>query len=229
MKKELIFKSIFIIILIIFWGCDVVPEPEPVRPDPVVVTQAYATPTSVAYGDSTTLTWNFVGVSNLALDGNPISNQGSKTITLTSTATFIFSYSYEFKSTTRNEEKVVVVPVGDEPIIIAPTIFDTLSSFYWVFVKNTSLLENNEWGTFYFDEDMRTRKWFLYKDKTYEKFKKDGTLVGNGSYDINKDTLIFNNGDEKLIFEILVSDSTSMYLHNLDSTSVNLYDGYLLK
>jgi hypothetical protein len=109
--------------------------------------------------------------------------------------------------------------------IFVPTIYDTLSNFYWVFQVSLALDgQSKEWQKFYFDEDMRTRKWFLYKDKTYERFKKDGTRVGNGTYSIKQDTLTTNN-DNSNKFKLSLIDTTLM-LYNMDSTVVTFYKGY---
>lgn len=120
------------------------------------------------------------------------------------------------------------------PIIIVPTRTHSIVKNYWMFIRNTSFnKEKMVWEIFYFDDDMRTRKWFFYENNSFEKIKKNGIPVGDGFYKLKegvKDTLILNNGEKLLLLIEMLSDTlTLMQLYNMDSTSVNFYEGRPIK
>jgi len=232
MKTTILNKILVVFLLTLsIWGCrydHVVPEPEPVY-NPVVEANAYALPESIPYAGTTTIYWKSENVTLVTINDVPVSSlSGSKTLD-----SVVKDTTLNFKFTTYNGQvitKSVSIEVAEPPVIVAPTMYDTISSLYWVFQVNKSLV-NNEWLLFYFDEDMRTRKWFFYKDKTYSIFSQEkNEIVGGGKYDIRKDTLVLNEGDENLKFKISLSDTIStMFLYNIDSTSINFYIGYNIK
>lgn len=204
---------------------ETIPEPEP-KPDPVIEVSAYALPESISYASSTTIYWKTKNVTSVTLNGNPVSVNGPKDILDLKKDTMIILrfVGYNGQIITKSVQITVA-----EPIVVFPTAIDTFSSRYWMFIVTHSFFDG-KWNDFYFDEDIRTRRWFFYKNKTYEKIKKDGSIVENGVYDIKKDTLILNNGDGKFKFKIFLSDTTMiLQLCNLDSTSVGTYKGLMIQ
>jgi hypothetical protein len=226
-SKGVVWSKVFTVLLlsIITIGCKYgfeVPEEEPVVPDPVVEANAYALPESIQYSGTTTIYWNSLNATSVTFNGVPIWTSGSKTLTslLKDTSLILKFNGYNGQVITKS----VSIEVA-EPVIVAPTMYDTISSLYWVFQVVKGLI-NGEWLSAYFDEDMRTRKLFFYKNKNYEIFKKDGTLIGNGKYEIKQNILELNNDNNSCNkFKISLIDST-MLVYNMDSTSVAFYKGY---
>ena len=216
MKQIIQLIFIGILSLTIFISCEKDAEPIPELVNLVPVAKVWALPESIPYAGTTTIYWNTSNVASATVNNISIPTNGSCLLEgLVSDTTFTFKFISSGKKT--EIDTVVTVKVAK------PTIYDTISSLYWVFQVSKGLI-NGKWESFYFDEDMRTRKWFLYKDKTYEEFKKDGSRIGEGTYEIRKDTLELNN-DNYCKFKLSLIDSTLM-LYNMDSTVVTFYKGF---
>ncbi|HCY26250.1 TPA: hypothetical protein DIC38_01020 [Candidatus Nomurabacteria bacterium] len=207
---------IFILLSNIFFGCiedDLVPiTVEPV--DPVVKVNAYALPESIEHAGNTTLYWESSYAASATANDISIPTNGSWPIEgLVSDTTFIFKFiglNKEVKTDT------VSIKVAE------PTMYDTISSLYWVFQVSKGLV-NGEWVFAYFDEDKRTRKWSYELNKKYQIFKQDGTRVGNGTYKIKQDTIILDNTNcSKFIISLV--DST-MTIYNMNLTVITYYKG----
>lgn len=100
------------------------PEPEP-EPEPIVFSgTAYALPTSIIAGETTTIYLkDLVNVTAVTINDTPISiSEGSKNYTLTSTTTFTVKFTGEENKVI---EKSLVVDVTEPPVVV-PTKRDTL-------------------------------------------------------------------------------------------------------
>jgi len=113
------------------------------------------------------------------------------------------------------------------PIIIVPTRTDTICGSYWMVISSKSFFDN-EWVTWKLDEDKLTRKEYYYKNGTYEVFKKNGEVVGNGYWNlVGQDSINIS----EWVYNILLTDTTMTFSSTYLSdgkivTSIGVYRGY---
>ena len=199
--KAKVFNKNFVVLfllIIILGSCKydfVVPEPEPVKPDPVVEVNAYALPESISYAGTTTLYWTSKNVTSVTLNDIPVSVNGPKTLeALTVDTVFTLKFTgYNGQVITKSVSIAVA-----EPIIVLPTRTDTICGRYWMLTGGKTFIDS-VWNERKFDEDKLSRKWYFYKNGVWKLFNKDGVLIGEATCRITQDSVIIANDKAKIV------------------------------
>jgi hypothetical protein len=200
-------NQIFLLIIFLFTilsGCeeDIIPVP-PVVIDPVVSGTAYALPTSILAGETTTITYTgSKDVISVTINGTTVSaTSGSKAYTLTSTTTFTVKF---VGPNNKTDEESVTVNVTEPPVVIPTkrdTIINLLCSGSFKKVKLERKI-NDVWDELTMPEKETRRLLIFTKDGKYKDYDPLGiNLTFEGSYTISNDLiyLIFMGQENEII------------------------------
>jgi hypothetical protein len=245
----LIMTSLFLLTAILI-GCR---NDDEVNPDPVVLKSfltAWATPESVAYNGSATVSWEAKNVTTLYFNGVKIYDLGNITSTVSKTGVIpvsglvkdsVFEFTGMGADGNLLYPKSITVKVGPAPVVVLSTKRDTMKA--WVYAKPWRIVDNETRkpdGTFISKKGLPEKYWtaltYYYSDGTGEMYwypygKED--LAANGKWDISEDCKTFMSGcPYKLIFlsvdsMVIAQPSAMIDAQSGENTPVDYYMHYV--